>query len=160
VGFLFQTYEATAGLIGNSIRMLSNNPDLVSELGRNRSLLSQFMAEVLRFDSPVQNTRRYVFEDTILEDKHLPKGAQVLVLLTAANRDPSRFPNPDEFDLQRSDAFSFAFGLDHHECPGQSFVYEIAAASLEALLSTCFSWEQFARPLRYRPSVNTRIPLY
>jgi cytochrome P450 len=160
VGFLFQTYEATAGLIGNSIRMLANNPDLVSELGRNRSLLRQFIAEVLRFDSPVQNTRRYVFEDTILEGKHLPNGAQVLVLLAAANRDPSRFPNPDEFDLQRRDAFSFAFGLDHHECPGQPFVYEIAAASLEALLSTSFSWEQFARPRRYRPSVNTRIPLY
>lgn len=160
VGFLFQTYEATAGLIGNSIRMLANNPDLVSELGHNRSLLRRFMEEVLRFDSPVQSTRRYVFEDTILEGKHLPNGAQVLVLLAAANRDPSRFPNPDEFSLQRRDAFSFAFGLDHHECPGQSFVYEIAAASLEALLSTCFSWEQFARPLRYRPSVNTRIPLY
>ena len=68
-------------MIGNSIRMLANNPDLVSELGRNRSLLSQFMAEALRFDSPVQNTRRYVFEDTILEGKHLPNGAQVLVLL-------------------------------------------------------------------------------
>jgi cytochrome P450 len=160
VGFLFQTYEATAGLIGNSIRMLANNPDLVSELGRNRSLLRQFMAEVLRFDSPVQNTRRYVFEDAIVEGKHLPNGAQVLVLLAAANRDPSRFPNPDEFDLQRRDAFSFAFGLDHHECPGQPFVYEIAAASLEALLSTSFSWELFTRPLRYRPSINTRIPLY
>lgn len=160
VGFLFQTYEATAGLIGNSIRILANNRDLVSELGRNRSLLRQFIREVLRFDSPVQNTRRYVFEDTILEGTHLPDGAQVLILLAAANRDPSRFPDPDEFDLQRSDAFSFAFGLDHHECPGQPFVYEIAAASLEALLSTSFSWEQFAKPLCYRPSVNTRIPLY
>jgi len=39
VGFLFQTYEATAGLLGNSIRILANNPDLVSELRCNRSLL-------------------------------------------------------------------------------------------------------------------------
>jgi cytochrome P450 len=160
VGFLFQTYEATAGLIGNSIRVLANNPDLVSEPGRDRSLLRQFIREVLRFDSPVQNSRRYVFEDAILEGKHLPNGAQVLVLLAAANRDPSRFPNPNEFDVQRSGAFSFTFGLNHHECPAQPFVYEIAAASLETLLSASFSWEQFARPLRYRTSVNTRIPLY
>jgi cytochrome P450 len=161
VGFLFQTYEATAALIGNSIRILANNPHLVSELGRNRTLLRRFIQEVLRFDPPVQNTLRYVFEDANLEGKHSPNGAQILILLAAANRDPAHFTNPNEFDLLRSDAFSFAFGLDRHECPGQSFVYEIAAASLETLLlSRSFPWEQFARPLRYRPSVNTRVPLY
>lgn len=55
----------------------------------------------MRFDPPVQNTRRFAIEDIRLGDLTIRAGEQVLLILAAANRDPSEFPIPDRFDLDR-----------------------------------------------------------
>ncbi|MFL6199116.1 MAG: hypothetical protein ACJ76J_08070 [Thermoanaerobaculia bacterium] len=44
---------------------------------------------MLRYDPPVQNTRRFVVEDGVVAGRALKEGDAVLVLLAAANRDPA-----------------------------------------------------------------------
>jgi hypothetical protein len=53
-----------------------------------------------------------------LGGKTIPKGARIVVILAAANRDPARFPDPDRLDLLRSDNRHVAFGWAAHFCFG------------------------------------------
>ena len=161
IGFLFQTYDATAGLIGNSVHLLTQNEALHRRLqSGNNSQLRQFVWEVMRFDPPVQNTRRFVAEDVRLGGFTIGAGEQVLLLLAAANRDSSEFSNPHHFDLDRIGPMAFGFGSGSHECPGKPLAVEIACAALHYLLDCSFPMQEVPQVVAYRPSANTRIPLY
>jgi cytochrome P450 len=160
IGFLFQTYDATAGLIGNSLRMLATDAALLDAIHNNPTQFATFVHEVMRYDPPVQNTRRYASEDVTLDGVTLRAGSQVLVVLAAANRDPARFDSPAEFSLQRTGPFSFGFGLGRHQCPGEPLAIAIASKALESLLSSEFEWASLSGPVSYRPSANVRIPLF
>jgi len=159
IGFLFQTYDATAGLIGNSVRLLACNNALHRRLQAEDALLRPFVWEVMRFDPPVQNTRRFAIEDVRLGNLTIRAGEQVLLILAAANRDPSEFPVPDRFDLNRASPPAFGFGLGKHECPGKPLALEITCAALRILLTSSFPLQDIPEMLTYRPSANTRIPL-
>ena len=65
---------------------------------------------LLRYESPVQHTARIASADTELAGKKIIKGAKVVAVLAAANRDPDRFPDPDRLDLLRTDNRHLAFG--------------------------------------------------
>jgi cytochrome P450 len=160
IGFLFQTYDATAGLIGNSLRLLARNDALHRRLQAGQAPLRPFVWEVMRFDPPVQNTRRFAMEDIRLGDLTIRAGEQVLLILAAANRDPSEFPIPDRFDLDRAGPAAFGFGLDKHECPGKPLALEMTCAALRVLLTSSFPLRDIPEKVTYRPSANTRIPLY
>jgi cytochrome P450 len=114
--------------------------------------------EVLRYDSPVQNTRRFVAEDCVIAGQPVRAGEAILVLLAAANRDPAANPHPDRFDLARSERRLFTFGLGAHACPGEQLASAIAVAGVQHLLASGLD----PRGLRwsYRPSANARIPLF
>ena len=160
IGFLFQTYDATAGLIGNSFRLLALDVALQQELRADDTSLRSFVWEVLRFDPPVQNTRRFASEDVRLGGSVVRSGEQVLLVLAAANRDPSRFPVPERFDLARTDHEAFGFGSGTHECPGQLLALEIACAALRIVLTSSFPFRVIPVAVIYRASANTRIPLF
>lgn len=137
IGFLFQAYDATAGLIGNTLLALAADPG--ADLG-------QTLQNVLRYDPPVQNTRRFVAEDGIVAGRGLKEGDVVLVLLASANRDPAA-------------RGIFTFGLGPHACPGETLAVTIAQAGIEALLQAGVDLQGLARNVTYRPSANVRIPM-
>lgn len=58
VGLLVQAYEATAGLIGNVLLAVAHRPALRKHVAADRGLLTLLVREVLRYDPPIQNTRR------------------------------------------------------------------------------------------------------
>jgi len=158
IGLLSQTYEATAGLVGNSITALATQPGLLEAMGREPVRLLQMVQEVSRYDPSIHNTRRFVAEATELAGISLQPGDVVLVLLAAAGRDPACNARPDEFLLDRKDREVPGFGHGAHQCPGQALACAIAAAAVQALLvsgrlkeAASFSWD-------YRPSMNARIP--
>src|SRR5205823_10079544 len=91
VGFLTQSYEATAGLIGLTLVALARRPEL-----RARDF-EAVVREVARHDAPVQNTRRFVARAVTIAGGAVAPGDTVLVVLAAANRDPSANPDPDVF---------------------------------------------------------------
>ena len=133
VGLLSQTYEATAGLIGNSVVALRRGAPWPADA---RALVR----EVARLDPPVQNSRRFVAEHALIGGVQVEPGQVILLLLAAASRDV------------RAEGRLFGFGHGLHACPGQQLAETIAAAALDCLSTVpSVSW-------RYRPSVNARIP--
>lgn len=158
IGLLSQTYEATAGLIGNALLALIRDHDLRQALRDDPAQVGPLLAEIQRFDPAVQNTRRFVAAPCEILGTALNRGEAVLVLLASANRDPQLNPQPDVLLLDRPNRRSFGFGSGRHECPGQNLAMDIARATLVALLENEPRLDRLA--WRYRPSVNGRIALF
>jgi cytochrome P450 len=156
IGLLSQTYDATAGLIGNSVVALHTQPGL-----DETTCIASLVQEVSRFDPPVQNTRRFVAQPVSIAGTELAAGDTILLVLAAANRDPEANSRPNEFLLDREERRMFTFGHGVHACPGQSLALSIATGAVGALIEQnrpvtserAISWT-------YRPSLNGRIPLF
>ncbi len=97
-------HETTANLIGNGTLALFEHPDQLDWLARHPELSSQAVEELLRYDSPVQLASRVALSDLVLDGTTVLAGQQALVVLGAANRDPSRYSHPDRLDLTRTRA--------------------------------------------------------
>ena len=157
IGFLSQAYEATAGLIGNTLVTLGR---LRSRVRPDRGDLEAFVREVVRHDPPVQNTRRFLTRDATVAGQSMKAGDVVLVVLAAANRDPLVNPEPARFDPLRSSRQAFTFGSGPHACPGEAIATTIAEAGVRALLAGGVEPERLAARVSYRPSANTRVPVF
>ncbi len=154
IGFLTQTFDATAGLIGNTLLALARDPRLLEQP------LADVIQEVLRFDPSVQNTRRFVFEDCIIAGQSMKAGDVILVVLAAANHDKSVNPNPEEFLATRANRQIFTFGHGVHACPGQSLAVCIAENALAQALELQVNLKALLNDFSYRPSINGRIPIF
>jgi cytochrome P450 len=159
IGFLTQSYEATAGLIGNALLILVENDAGRGHLGADPRHLRQFLLEVARYDPPVQNTRRWVAVEGNVAGQEVKEGDGILVVLAAANRDPAGNPDPHRFDIDRSARRSFTFGAGAHGCPGENLAVSMAEALLAELLTARVPLASVRRPVAYRPAANVRIPL-
>jgi cytochrome P450 len=160
VGFMSQTYEATAGLIGNTLLALASQPQLRRRAAGDDALLQRVIEEVARHDPSVHNTRRFVAEDCVIAEQALKQGDQILVVLAAANRDPAHCERPHVFDPDRANRSNFTFGAGRHACAGQAIATAIAAAGIQALMAHGLDIPALAGPVEYRRSVNSRIPLF
>lgn len=115
---LFAGHETTRHLLGSGLHSLLSHPSQWQRLREEPALLPGAVRELLRFDSPVQYTGRRVSTDLVLHGQQLRRGDLVLPLIGAANRDPERYTQPDEFDITRSHGNSLAFGSGPHTCMG------------------------------------------
>ena len=118
VGLLIAGFETTIGLIGNGVRQLLLHPEELEKLRRRPELIDSAVAECLRFDGPIPLTPRILHEATEFGGKTLPPDTIVFAMIASANRDPERFPDPDRFDVERSDNDHLAFGGGPHFCLG------------------------------------------
>ncbi|BBX29726.1 cytochrome P450 [Mycolicibacterium alvei] len=128
--------ESTASLIGSAAWILSRRPDLAERLRRDPAMVTPFMEEVLRFESPFRGHYRHVLADTELAGIALPAGSHLLLLWGAANRDPAVFEDPNEFRLDRPNVKNhLAFGKGGHFCLGAALARLEARLVISALLS-------------------------
>ncbi|MCX5011182.1 hypothetical protein OG765_09295 [Streptomyces sp. NBC_00555] len=158
VGFLSQTYDATAGLIGNTLLALARG----EETPKTPAAWEPFVREVARHDAPIQNTRRFAAEPFRHGAAEVAPGEQVLVLLAAANRDPAVNPDPHAFRPGREAPVLFTFGAAAHRCPGGSLAVAIAGAVVGTLLDSGFDPARLSSgpaEVTYRPLANARIPV-
>ena len=102
--------ETTTNLIGNGMISLLRNRDQLELLCRDFSLVPSAVEELLRFESPSQQTARIAPSDTELGGMLIRKGQAVIAVIAAANRDPERFPEADKLDLARKENRHLAFG--------------------------------------------------
>ncbi len=158
IGLIWQSFEATAGLIGNTLLALVRHPSLRPQVTRHPELLRDVMLEVLRLDPPIQNTRRFVAEGGTLLGQAVRPGDAIVVVLAAANRDATIHPHPGRFDVTRRNRPLLTFGTGPHACPGQELALSIAGAGVEACLAGELDLERWAARVAYRPSVNARVP--
>jgi cytochrome P450 len=127
--------ETTARLLASALRFLGEDAELQERLRRDRSLIPNFLEEVLRIESPLRAVSRIARASTSLAGAQIPAGATVTLLLGAANRDPRRFEQPAEFDVERTNAReNLAFGRGIHACPGAPLARAEARIALERVL--------------------------
>jgi cytochrome P450 len=110
-------FETTTNLLGNGLQIILEQPATGASMRDGSVAAEAFVAEVLRYDSPVQLTTRHGYEAKI-GDAVVANGDAVITLLGAGNRDPRRFAEPDVFRPLRADAGALSFGGGAHFCIG------------------------------------------
>ena len=127
--------ESTTSLLGNAVRMLTEDPQLQEHLRQNLDLVPVFVEEALRLESPFRYMMRSVPADTSLGGVEVPAGATVLLLWAAGNRDEEEFVRPAEVDLSRRvPRRHVAFGRGIHHCVGAPLARIEARNVLSVLL--------------------------
>jgi cytochrome P450 len=124
------TYRSSSNLLFG----LLADPQQLDAVRRDRSLIAQATEEGLRWEPPLLNIMRTATEDTTLGGVAIPKHAPVSVNLGAANRDPSRWSDPDRFDVFREQKPHIAFAFGPHVCLGM----HLARMETRVLLDTLF----------------------
>jgi len=129
-------FETTTNLLGNGLAILLDRPDLTAALRAQQVPVAAFIEEVLRYDSPVQAVTRQAHADGLtVEGVAIPEGADLILLIGAANRDPARYDDPDRFDPTRTDIRPLSFGAGPHICIGNNLARLEAAVAFPKLLT-------------------------
>jgi cytochrome P450 len=116
---LFAGHETTVNLIAHSVLILLRNSDVLEKLRRRPELVVPGIEEFLRLESSVQFwPTRTALEDIEIDGTTIPKGSPIIVVYASGNRDPKRFTNPDEVDLERPDNEHLGFSGGIHLCFG------------------------------------------
>jgi cytochrome P450 len=118
--FLFGAGQDTsAKLLGNAMRFIIDQPGLQQQLREKPSLIPAMLEEVLRLEGSTKQTARLARKDTKIADVAVPAGTKLLLALSAANRDPRRWENPNDFALERPRIKEHVgFGRGKHVCAG------------------------------------------
>lgn len=128
---------------------LAANPREYARLRDRPELARAAVEEALRLESPVQTFFRTALEDVHMADAVIPDGQKILMFLGSANRDPRRWPHPDQFDLTRDPSGHVAFGSGLHQCVGQHIARLEATCLLQALLPRVSRIELSEEPQRH-----------
>jgi cytochrome P450 len=134
--FLFGAgQDTTARMIGAALRIVAENPALQDLLRAERDRIPNFIEEVLRLESPVMSDFRLTRHSTSIAGVQIPAGTTVMLHPGAANRDPRRFDDPDEFRLGRENGREhMAFGRGQHTCPGSALARAEGRVTMERFL--------------------------
>ncbi|RSD13275.1 cytochrome P450 [Amycolatopsis eburnea] len=152
-------HETTVNLIANGVNALLRNPDQLALLRSRPELAPNAVEEFLRYDSPVQQTRRITTSPYSVAGKEIPPGTFVLACLASANRD-ERFFGPDAADLRldRAEArHQVSFGAGPHHCLGAALARLEGQVAISRLVRR-FPDLEFAGKLEWNGRINLRGP--
>ena len=126
---IFAGNDTTRNSLSGTMKLLSEFPAQKQKLVKDPSRIKDMVPEAIRMVTPVIHMRRTVTTETEIAGQKVARGEKVIMYYGAANRDPSVFPNPDNFDIDRNNSKDhLAFGTGPHVCLGQ----RIANMQLEA----------------------------
>jgi cytochrome P450 len=156
----FAGHETTNYLIGNVVRRLLEDPGRWDLVVADPGLIPGAVLETLRHDPSVPVWRRVTKRPVTLGGVDLPEGAKLFLWLAASGRDASVFPEPNKFDVQRTNANkTLAFGRGIHYCLGA------ALGKLEAQIALEILMRRFSRlrlvegqQLSFHPNISFRGP--
>jgi cytochrome P450 len=124
------TYRST----GNLLFGLLSSPEQLDAVRADRSLIPQAIEEAVRWEAPLLVITRVATRDSELAGVPIPAGSAVMPMLGAANRDESRYPDPDRFDIFRAPQPHISFGHGVHVCLGMHLARLEMRVALELLL--------------------------
>jgi cytochrome P450 len=148
-------HETTVNLIGNGMLALLRAPEQLAKLRQSPELVGAAVDELLRFDGPVQITQRVVREDMEAAGCPVKAGDEILLILGAANRDPSVFAEPHTLDVTRDARRHVAFGGGIHHCLGFALARMEGQIAFQTLLDNFPRIELAGTPVR-RPTFTLR----
>jgi cytochrome P450 len=131
----FGGISTVEALLLNSLWALFEHAGILEQVQRDLALLPQVIEETMRWLSPVQSATRHVTEAFEWQGVQFSPHDTVNCMLSAANRDPSVFADPDRFDLDRPNSrrhLGFATGV--HACLGSHLAKAEVRIGLEILL--------------------------
>ncbi|HWH25919.1 MAG TPA: cytochrome P450 [Pseudolysinimonas sp.] len=121
--------------VGSTLHGLFSVPDQLALLSEDpEEYIPRAVNEGLRWIAPIGAVERQASQDIELRGVTIPAGSLVEVVLASANRDETRYDDPDRFDLLRSDRTHQAFGNGEHFCAGHFFARQVERIMLEELI--------------------------
>ena len=132
--------DTTATAIGWAGSLLSDHPDQRRELVENPSLIPQAFEEVLRYEPPSYHMCRWSTKAAEFHGQTIPADSIVVMVPPAANRDETKWEEPDRFDILRKPAQIFTFGFGPHFCLGANLAKVEGRVALETILSRIPEW--------------------
>ena len=127
--------ETTTFALTSGIWLMLSRPTVEARLRADQTLVTEFVEEVLRLESPTQGLFRTAARDIELSGVEIPAGATVHLRYGAANRDPAMFECPAEVDLDRANKRRHvAFATGEHQCPGADLSRVEQVVALTAIL--------------------------
>lgn len=143
--------ETTTNLITNGALVLQSQPQLLTTLQNDPTLIPSFVEELLRYEGPTNGLFRQAAADIDFRGQHLRKGDAIWLLWAAGNRDPRQFSKPDDFDLSRNPTGHLAFGHGIHFCLGAHLARLEAQIAFERVI-------ELLREFRCVPQEGRRLP--
>ncbi len=147
--------DTTVSQLCTALLGLLNHPDQLA-LAREEPALAGAALEFARYDNPVQIVTRRIAADIDTAAGTMRTGQKLMLLLSAANRDPSRYPDPDRLWLARPDVASLGFGGGPHFCVGAHLAQPIMNAVLTGVVRRYPRLELAETKLQWRQSVVSR----
>lgn len=117
---VFAGNDTTRNSLSGTMKLITEHMDQREKLIADERHFPNFVNEAIRMVSPVTYMRRTVTQDAVLGGQKLSEGDKIVMYYAAANRDPAKFDNPNQFDIERSNANEhLAFGNGPHVCLGK-----------------------------------------
>jgi cytochrome P450 len=146
--------DTTRNSITGGVLALNQYPGEFKKLNADPSLISNMVAEIIRWQTPVTYMRRTALEDVNFEGHNIRKGDKVAMWYASGNRDTEVFESPHELQIDRKNArahLSFGFGI--HRCMGNRLAEMQVRVLWEALLPRISSIEVVGEPVRNRSTL-------
>lgn len=153
---LIAGHETTVNLIANTTLALLRHPAEWDKLTATPDRAASVVEESLRYDPPVHMVVRTATEDMTIGGAHVVGGDSMLLLLAAAQRDPSVVSQPASFDPDRADIRHLAFGLGPHFCLGAPLARLEATVAIQRLTKRVHGARLAVDPPPYKENLTLR----
>jgi cytochrome P450 len=120
--------------VGLVMHVLLTMPEVMSAVRADRSILRRVIEETFQFHSPVGTATRQTVGEQTIDGVTIPSGDLVAGVLSAANRDPQRWTDPDTFRFERNEGAHLAFATGEHRCLGEWIGRQQVRIGVECLL--------------------------
>jgi cytochrome P450 len=147
--------DTTRNALSGSVLALSGSPQQNSKLRANQELVSKFVSEAIRWQTPVAHMKRTALQDTSIGGKKIREGEKVVMWYASGNRDEEIFENPYDLIIDRPNArnhLSFGFGI--HRCVGNRLGELTLRIAWEELLKRFETIEVVGTPKRIYSNVT------
>ncbi|MWB78186.1 cytochrome P450 [Pseudooceanicola sp. 216_PA32_1] len=149
--------DSTMAGVGHSLCKLAENPGQYDLIHADPKKAGLAFEEALRLEPSFHVSYRTTYGEVELSGVKLRPDTKVGVYFGAANRDPRKFENPDDFIIERRSAGThLGFGIGAHICIGQMIARAEAAAILGALARRVKRIELAGEPV-YKPINQMRM---
>ncbi len=148
--------ETTNRLIGWMGKVLAEHPDQRRELVDDPSLVPNTIEELLRFEPPTPHVARYVTREVEIHGQTVPAGSAMICLSGSANRDDTKYPDADRFDIHRESGQHLTFGYGIHYCLGANLARLEGRVALDEVLTRFPEWDVDGDNVRRAPTSTVR----